>query len=214
MSLPLALLPYLSPPFSKVDPNTGALIPNAGGKIYSYETDITTPQNLYTDSAGATAYSNPIVLDDDGWPPSTAIYVLPTGYALIITDSDGVTLHTLSFVEDVGSEFLDQSAVIQSEGTDASSSPYLVTATDNTVTVSSATNPFIVQLPAAADRGTPLIIKNLSAVSVRITPDGAETIETVAAYYTLTAASSPTFPSVILNSDGVSNWWIAASHGL
>lgn len=40
--------------------------PAAGGKIYIYEAGTTTPKNSYTDSTGATANTNPIILDSKG----------------------------------------------------------------------------------------------------------------------------------------------------
>lgn len=213
MTLPLALLPWFTPPFNKL--TDAGWVPNEDGKIWTYEAGSpSTLQPTYQDADGDTAHSNPIVINADGSVPSDAIYILPTGYRILITDADDVPLVDLAFVEDVGSAFLAQSAVIQSDGTDATASPYIVTDTDNTVTVSSATDPFVVQLPAAADRGTPLVIKNLSAIEVQVTPDGAETVDTVAAAYSMPAASSPTFPAITLNSDGVSNWIIASSHGL
>ncbi len=213
MTLPLALMPWLTPPFM-VDTADG-LVPNEGGKIWTYEAGSpSTAQATYQDQDGDTAHSNPITIDANGSVPSDAIFLLPTGYRVLITDADAVPLVDLAFVEDVGSAFLDQSAVIQSQGTDATTSPYIVTDDDNTVTVSSATDPFVVQLPAAADRGTPLIIKNLSAIAVRVTPDSAETIEGIAAYFAIGSAVSPNFPTITLLSDGVSNWILSSSHGL
>lgn len=211
MTLPGALLPWVELRFMKL--TAAGLVPNAGGFVEFRETDLTTLQDTYSDSTLQTLNPNPIELDADGRPPDP-IYLLPNGYSVYVSDSDGDPLYDIPFVEDVGSAFLATQANVQTEGTDATSSPYTVVAADNLVTVSSATNPFVVQLPAAADRGTPLIIKNLSAVSVRVTPDGAETIETIAAYFTVGSASSPTFPTITLLSDGVSNWVIASSHGL
>lgn len=215
MALPLALLPYLTPPYTKWDDAAGMFVPNAGGFIYTFQTDLTTPQTVWTDRFGTVPYSNPIELDDDGWPASTAIYVNPNGYYVKITDSDGVLLKDVLFVEDVGSAFLATQANIQAQGTTAVASPYTVDTTDNLVIVDSATNPFIVQLPAASARGTQLIVKNSSAgVVVRVTPDGTDTIENINAYYAIPAAVSPLSPTIILLSDGVSAWWIAGGIGL
>ncbi len=215
MVLPGALAPWVESRFLKL--TSDGLVPNDGGFVLTTETDLTTHQATYTtsdvDPSTGTPHENPIELDAEGRPPS-GIYLMPSGYAFFVYDSDMVLLYQIPFVEDVGSTFLSQSAVIQSQGTDATTSPYIVTDDDNTVTVSSATDPFVVQLPAAADRGTPLIIKNLSAIAVRVTPDSAETIEGIAAYFAIGSAVSPNFPTITLNSDGVSNWVIASSHGL
>lgn len=211
MTLPGALLPWVEWRFLKLDAS-GALVPNSGGFVEFRETDLTTLQDTYTtsdvDPATGVPNTNPIVLDADGRPPS-GIYLLPTGYSVYVSDSDGTPLYDLPFVEDVGSAFLATQANVQTQGTDATTSPYIVVAADNLVTISSATDPFIVQLPPADERGTLLLIKNYSTVTVRVTPDGAETIDTIAAYYTLAAASSPAFPTLGLLSDGVSNWVVA-----
>lgn len=223
MALPLALLPYLTPPFLKLD-GSGVYVPNDGGKIYSYLTNLSTPQSLYTDSGASVAYSNPIILDSDGYPSSESIFVLPNGYGIVIKDSANVTLKTFTFIEDVGATFLNQLGVIQTTGTTATGTgPYtVVAATDNFVKVNTATTPYVVQLPAATSRplgttgnGLPLVIKNISAsVSVRVTPAGSDTLESIAAYYTLPAAVSPLMPTVTLVSDGVSGWWITGGIGM
>lgn len=212
MTLPLAMLPWTERRFLKV--TADGLVPNGGGFVYFFETGSpTTPLSTYKDQDGDDANAHPIELDEDGRPPFP-VFIQAEGYRQVVQDSDGNELYSEDFVEDVGQTFLAQSAVIQSEGTDATTTPYVVVATDNTVTVSGATVTFVVQLPTCASRGTPLIVKNLSSGTVRVTPSGAETIDTVAAYYSLAAAVSPNFPTITLNSDGVSNWVIASSHGL
>ncbi len=40
--------------------------PLAGGKLYSYQSGTTTPQNTYTDSVGGTPNANPVILDANG----------------------------------------------------------------------------------------------------------------------------------------------------
>lgn len=212
MTLPGAWLPWVELRFLKIDDNDG-LVPNAGGFVEFRETDLTTLQATYSDSDLTVENENPIELDLEGQPPDP-IYLLPTGYSVYVYDSDMVLLYSRDFVEDVGSAFLSTSANIQTEGTTATTSPYTVQATDNTVTVDSATDPFIVQLQDAADRGTPLIVKNISAVEVRVTPDGAQTIDDVAAYVALPAAGSPPKPAMTLLSDGTSNYVISATVGL
>lgn len=213
--LPGALSPWFEQRVLKVTDE--GLVPNAGGFISTRATDLTTEKLTYTtsdvDPSTGIPHENPIELDSSGRPPSP-IYLSPSGYSFYVYDSDMVLLYSVNFVEDVGSAFLSTQANVQTEGTDATVSPYIVAASDNLVTVSSATNPFIVQLPSAADRGTPLIIKNLSAVTVRVTPSGAQTIENIAAYFSVGSSSSPTFKTITLDSDGVSNWVIVSSHGL
>jgi len=54
--------------------------PLAGGKLYSYIAGTTTPQSTYTDSTGATANANPVILDSRGeagvWLADDAFYKL------------------------------------------------------------------------------------------------------------------------------------------
>ncbi len=213
--LPGALCPWVETRFLKTTDE--GLVPNSAGFVRTRATDLTTDQATFTTSdvnpATGTPHSNPILLDASGRPPS-GIYLMHVGYSFYVYDSDMTLLYSIPYVSDVGSAFLATQANIQTEGTDATTSPYVVVASDNLVTVSSATTPFVVQLPAAADRGTPLIIKNLSNITLRVTPSGAETLETLAAYYSVGAASSPNFPTITLLSDGVSNWVVSSSHGL
>ncbi len=210
---PLALLPYVTPPFLKIDTD-GNLVPNAGGFIYSFETDLTTPKALYTNASGTlVAFSNPIVLGADGWPATAPIYVLTGGYSIVIKDSDGNTLKTISFLEDIGATQFGALGNFQASGTIATSSPYTVPDSDNLVIVNSATDPFIVQLPAVASRTKQLEVKNISAVEVRVTPNGAEEIDAIAAYVALPAKGSPPVPGLVLLPSATA-WWIIGTSGL
>ena len=47
--------------------------PLTGGKLYTYAAGTTTPAATYTSSNGATAHSNPIVLDAAGRVPAGEI---------------------------------------------------------------------------------------------------------------------------------------------
>src|SRR6187402_3490265 len=172
MPLPGALLPWVEERFLKVTDD--GLVPNSLGFVEFRDTDLTTPKDVWTNSDLTIAHTNPVELDDEGRPASP-IYLSPSGYSVYVYDADMVLLYSVDFVEDVGSAFLSQLAVIQTQGTVATSSPYIVQATDNCVIVDSATTPFVVQLPAAADRGTPLLVKNISSgVTVRVTPESPE----------------------------------------
>jgi len=71
-------------------------LPLAGGFLYSYQAGSAfgTPQSLYTDSALAVAYTNPIELDASG-RPNGPIYMLATpAYDLILKDAALVTIWT------------------------------------------------------------------------------------------------------------------------
>lgn len=210
MPLPLALLPWFTPPYLILDDDLG-LIPNVGGKIYTRDTDETTPVTTYQDQNGDAEHENPIIIDDQGWIPSNGIYVPNQGLSIIYTDADDNTIRTIAFVEDVGATFLSNSGTIATEGTTATSSPYTVQATDNLVIVDSATTPFVIVLPLAADRGLPLLIKNISGgVTVRVTPTSPEAIDSISAYVELGPFTAPPAPVMGLLSDGVSAWWISS----
>lgn len=62
--------------------------PLAGGKIYTYEADTTTPKATYTDSTENTANPNPVVLDSAG---RATIFVTGTTYC-VPTDSNDVAV--------------------------------------------------------------------------------------------------------------------------
>ena len=64
----------------------------SGGKIYTYEAGTTTPLATYQDLAGATANTNPVILDSAGM----AIIRQTDGeaYKWVVTDSDDNTLWT------------------------------------------------------------------------------------------------------------------------
>lgn len=215
MTLPLPLAPAFEQRYLKIDATTGLLTPNDGGFIFTTVAGSSTPLATYTNaSSPLVAHTNPIELDSDGRPPSP-IYVLGRGYKFVVKDSNLVTLYTIDPVEDSAFVALTTTANVQAEGVTVTVSPYTVAAGVNTVICNCATNPTVIQLPPAADRGTPIVIKNIRAsVVVRVTPDGAETIDTVAAFYAVPAAVSPLMPSIVLNSNGVSAWTIPSSHGI
>ena len=68
--------------------------PLTGGLIYTYAAGTTTPQTTYTDSTGAVANTNPIVLDAAGRPASEVWLTTGVNYKFIIKTSTGTTLGT------------------------------------------------------------------------------------------------------------------------
>jgi len=191
--------------------------PLVGALLYSYTTGGTysTPQPLYTNSGLTIAHANPVVADADGRFP--AMYLSPIGYDLRLKTSAGVTVWSCLDVEDIGQTFLATLGAELATGSEDVASGYTVLASDNLITTDAGdtTNPFIVNLQPAADRTFPIGIKHQTANALRITPDGTETIEGLAAFYAVAAAASPNFPTVWLwpKADG-SGYWIGASHGL
>ena len=66
--------------------------PLVAGKVYTYAGGTTTPIATYTDQTGATANTNPIILDSRGM---ANIWLQPTiAYKFLITDSTDVTQYT------------------------------------------------------------------------------------------------------------------------
>ena len=74
---------------------SNAGVPLAGGKIYTYAAGTTTNKATYTTSSGATAHTNPIILDSNGRIPGGEIWLLSTdSYKFVIKDSTDVLLGT------------------------------------------------------------------------------------------------------------------------
>lgn len=70
-------------------------VPLAGGKVYTYAAGTTTPQPTYTDSTGATANSNPIILDARG---EANIWLGEATYKFRLTDSVDVEIWTVDYI--------------------------------------------------------------------------------------------------------------------
>ena len=75
--------------------NDGTLL--GGGKLYFYEAG--TPDTIrpvYTDHTGAVEYTQPVILDTRGEPPTEGIYGSDTAsYKIVLKDKNGVTLKTV-----------------------------------------------------------------------------------------------------------------------
>jgi hypothetical protein len=81
------------------------------------------------------------------------------------------------------------------------------------VIVDSADDPFVVQLQPADERTTQVIIKNHAEVTLRVTPDGVDTIDAINAYFEIppiTIGGVP-YPSATLLSDGVSDYEVVSA---
>ena len=65
--------------------------PLVGGKLYTYAAGTTTPLATYTDSTGATANTNPVILNSRG---EAAIWVGTANYYMVLLDSDNVQAWT------------------------------------------------------------------------------------------------------------------------
>ena len=83
--------------------NTGAVL--TGGKLYTYAAGTTTPVATYTSSSGATAWSNPIVLDAAGRVSGSGEIWLTTGvsYKFVLRDSNDVLIATYDNISGINS---------------------------------------------------------------------------------------------------------------
>ena len=68
--------------------------PLTGGLLYTYAAGTTTPLASYTDSTGATANANPIVLDSAGRVSGEVWLTTGSSYKLVLKTSAGVTIWT------------------------------------------------------------------------------------------------------------------------
>lgn len=196
--------------------------PLAAGSLQFYAAGTTTPQDVYADCNGDATLTNPVVLDSSGF---AQIFLGSAGlYDVVVSDSTAVELYTIEGVGNPGQILFASLGNLLATGSQNVDSGYSILSTDQFVTVTntSNTNPWIVNLPAASTRSTatstgnglPLTIKNLSAFAGTIVPNGADTIEVDNAAFSIPAQTGSTYPSVILLSNGTSGWWVQASHGL
>ena len=71
---------------------TNSGVPLSGGLLYTYTAGTTTPATTYTSSTGATANSNPIVLDSAGRPPSSIWLTTGSSYKFVLQTSLAVQI--------------------------------------------------------------------------------------------------------------------------
>lgn len=210
MSLPGSTLPWISLQFCDE-----AGVPLVGGFVEAFETGLSSHKDTYSqaDLDPSSVNANPLTLDSAG---RAVIFLEPGGYDFTVKDADGNLIYSAEGIEDVGATFLSQLGVTFATGATNVTSGYTVLSSDYLVTVNSTggADPCLVNLPTSISRLQPIGIKNLGAIALSIVPNGADTIEGSLTTFSVAAASSPTFPSVWLVPDGVSNWWVLASHGL
>jgi len=83
-------------------------VPLTGGKLYSYVAGTTTPQATYTSSAGATAHSNPIILDAGGRVPSGEIWLTDgLQYKFVLKNSSDILIGTYDNIIGINSNFVN-----------------------------------------------------------------------------------------------------------
>jgi hypothetical protein len=186
MALPLSLLFGDWSIF--VDAN-GA--PLAGGSLSFYQAGTLIAQSVYADANQITTLGAVVTLNASGQPMNginpTGVFILPTGYKLIIADVNAATIHTQDQIEDVGAAFLSTLGTFLATGQKGATSPYTVLTADNFVSIAGGT----ILLPAAASRTQAISVQNTStSVTTAVTPNGGELINSVAGAYTLQAGST------------------------
>jgi len=80
--------------------NSGVIL--TGGKLYTYAAGTTTSQATYTSSSGATAHTNPIILDSAGRVPGGEIWLTALAYKFLIKTSTDVLIATYDNISGVG----------------------------------------------------------------------------------------------------------------
>jgi hypothetical protein len=81
--------------------NNGVIL--SGGKLYTYAAGTTTPLASYTSSSGATAHSNPIILDSAGRVPGGEIWLSSARYKFVLYTSVNVLIATYDNISGNGS---------------------------------------------------------------------------------------------------------------
>lgn len=83
-------------------------VPLAGGKIFTYLAGTTTPVTTFTSSSGATAWTNPVVLDAAGRVPGSGEIWLTDGilYKFILKDANDVLIATYDNISGINSNFV------------------------------------------------------------------------------------------------------------
>jgi len=81
---------------------TNSGVPLSGGKLYTYAAGTTTPKTSYTSSSGATAHTNPIILDSAGRVPGGEIWISAPPYKFVLNTSTDVLIATYDNVIGIG----------------------------------------------------------------------------------------------------------------
>lgn len=214
---PLPFLAWVELQFSKLTDE--GYVPNSGGFVETLLAGTSTPKVTYTQNTTASPANPTIIqLDANGRPPDDIF--LFGAYTVNVYDSDNdpnlpgaVPLYSRVYVADVGALYAENYGAAQAAGTKGiTSSPYVVLATDRTITVDSTTNPFIVTLPDVTTWTTPLYVINesdsVTGGTVRLTPAAGQTVQQGigGSYFPLSPATSLAKWALLLPDSSSSNW--------
>ena len=81
---------------------TNSGVPLAGGKLYTYAAGTTTPAVTYTSSSGATAHTNPIILNSAGRVATGEVWLNASPYKFLLKDSTDVLIATYDNISGIG----------------------------------------------------------------------------------------------------------------
>jgi hypothetical protein len=97
--------------------------PLAGGKLYTYTANTSTPLATYTDSGALTPNANPVILDSDGYAD---VWISGGPYKFVLKDANDVTVLTEDNISTVPSAAAGSAAAAATSATSASN--YALTA--------------------------------------------------------------------------------------
>jgi hypothetical protein len=81
---------------------TNSGVPLAGGKLYTYAAGTTTPAATFTSVSGATAHTNPIILNSAGRVATGEIWLNASPYKFSLKDSTDVLIATYDNISGIG----------------------------------------------------------------------------------------------------------------
>lgn len=142
--------------------------PLAAGKIYTYEAGTTTPKTTYTDSTGAVANANPVVLDSAG---RAQIWLGDGGYKFVLKASDDTTIKT---VDNVGGTTDTAFAGLVHALT---SNTQITTVYQNSALLCTGTFTLSLLPAAEAGEGFYFIVKNQGTGTITIDPNASELVD-------------------------------------
>ena len=106
--------------------NNGVIL--TGGKIFTYTAGTSTPQVTYTSASGATAHSNPIILDASGRVPSGEIWLTDgLSYKFVIKDANDVLIGTYDNIVGINSNFINYTGEQEIQTATASQTVFTLT---------------------------------------------------------------------------------------
>ncbi len=198
-----ALLPWILPQF--LDEN-GA--PVSLGKLWSYTAGTSDLQDTFTQSDldPSAKNTNPILLNAGGYPPQ-AIYLSAIGYKFTLLDANDVQIGEQDNVQDLGQIFAGTWGTLLGTGVTYGDGDVILPTT-RLALIDSAAGATTVYLSPASDCTQPLTIKNMGGNAVTVTRDGTDFIDQTLTTKVIPAAASPSFPTLQLASNHISNWWV------